>query len=404
MTGPGSLDHTAAHLVALASLPGVGPATLLRCHLEGGAAAAWRALVAGHPTRVPAIAALVGRAGAVAPDRLVAAARQFDPEQELARHREGGRRVVVLGGPGYPDRLADDPAPPAVLFASGDLAALAGPMVALVGTRNATRAGRELARSMGHDLARAGVAVISGLALGIDGAAHEGALQPWARSPGEGAVPADPVSPGRPIGVVAAGLDIAYPRRHVDLHRQVGEAGVLLSETPLGLRPTAWRFPARNRIIAGLADAVVVIESRVTGGSILTAGQALDRGTPVFAVPGHPSSPSAAGTNDLLFDGAALARSADDVLGAIGVPLAPDAAPRAAVEPSLPPDQQRVLAAVGELPAALPEILARSQLSLEAASEALLRLEAQGRIVRAGGWFERNGVSAATSRLPGRAS
>ncbi|MCU1499682.1 MAG: processing protein DprA [Acidimicrobiales bacterium] len=406
MTGPdASADDVAAHLVALALLPGMGPATVLRCHLEGGAVDAWAALVAGRPTRVPALAALLQRPRAARPDALAAAARRVHPPVELARHRADGRRVLVLGAAGYPDRLADDPAPPAVLFASGGLDALTGPTVALVGTRNATRAGRELARSLGRDLAVAGVAVISGLALGIDGAAHEGALRAVVPAEADETQGADgPCAPGRPVGVVAAGLDVVYPRSHLDLHRNVMGAGVLVSETPLGLRPTAWRFPARNRIIAALADAVVVVESRATGGSMLTAGQALDRGTPVLAVPGHPSSPSAAGPNDLLFDGATIARSADDILDAIGIPAIGRPASREPGAVPLSSAQRAVLVALGELPAALPEILVRSQLDLEAASEALLLLETQGRVVRSGGWYEQCRPSGHPARRTGSGS
>ncbi|QXC62613.1 DNA-protecting protein DprA [Aquihabitans sp. G128] len=387
-------DLVAAHLVALASVSGIGPATLLRCHQEEGAVEAWAALVAGAPERVAALGALLRPPRPVAKERLVHAARQLDPGSELARHRAAGRLVLVLGQPGYPQRLAEDPAPPAILFASGGTAALTGPAVAVVGTRNATRAGRELARAWCEELALVGVAIVSGLALGIDGAAHEGALRALAGAGlGAGPAPGPAVpEPGRPIGVVASGLDVVYPRRHVDLHRNVEAAGVVLSEVPLGERPTTWRFPARNRIIAGLADAVLVVESRVTGGSILTAGEALDRSTPVLAVPGHPSSRSAAGTNDLLFDGAAIARSPTDVLDAIG--LAP-----AAVRPSatagevggasLSPDQRTVLAALDEQPAALPEVVGRTGLSIEAVSGALLHLEAQGHLARVGGWYER---------------
>ncbi len=386
MTGPEASDETtAACLVALALLPGIGPATLLRCHREEGAVEAWDALVTGRPTRIGALAALRGP-GRVGADRLVAAARRVEPASELALHRAGGQEVAVLGGAGYPPRLLTDPAPPAVLFLSGSVDALTRPTVALVGTRNATRAGRDLARSLGVELAAAGVAVVSGLALGIDGAAHEGALRALGSSAAEGreGVP----TPGVPVGVVAAGLDLVYPRRHRDLHRNVAAAGLLLSETPLGIGPAPWRFPARNRLIAGLSDAVVVVESRTTGGSILTASEALERGTPVLAVPGHPSSPTAAGTNDLLFDGATIARSALDVLDVLGISPGPTG-PVGSDDGSLAVDQRAVLATLNELPAALPVILSRSGLDLEVVSAALVVLEARGLVVRSGPWYER---------------
>lgn len=346
-------DQELAALVALSQIDGVGPATLLR-HLREGPLAAWQALPAAH--------------------------RQLDPAAELDRHLAAGRHLLVHGQPGYPARLLEDPSPPALLFAEGRIDALDGPAVAVVGTRNATRLGRDLAGSLGAELTAAGVAVVSGLALGIDGAAHRGAVGWLGRHPGGMA--------GRPVGVIASGLDVVYPRSHAGLHRQVAAAGLLVSETPLGHRPVPWRFPARNRIIAGLVDAVVVVESRSAGGSMLTAGEALDRGVSVLAVPGHPTSGSAAGTNDLIFDGATIVRSAADVLGAIGVDPPPTAAgPAPRVRP-LTEAERLVVDAVGAEPAALSEIVGRSSLTLEVVSAALVSLEADGFLLRSGGWFE----------------
>lgn len=380
----------AAHLVALAQLPGIGPATLLRWHRGPGATAAWQTLVRGRTAEILSLAGPASRLAEAAVPPLVAAARLLDPHRELERHGQEGRRVLVEGTPGYPARLSEDPAPPAVLFAAGDPSVLEQPAVAVVGTRNATRAGRDLAAGWGAELAAAGVAVVSGLALGIDAAAHRGALHAASVACSE-----QPL--GAPVGVIAAGLDIAYPRRHTDLHRDVARHGVLLSEVPLGVRPTSWRFPARNRIIAGLADAVVVVESRTVGGSILTAGEALDRGVPVLAVPGHPGAPASAGTNDLLFDGAALVRSTADVLAHLGL-AAPGPPPDEwAGQTPLDATSQAVLAAIGSQPSALAEVVARCELDLEDVSGALVALEAAGRIVRTAGWFEQ-----AASRRPTR--
>lgn len=346
-------EQELAALVALSQVEGVGPATLLR-HLRSGPLAAWKALAAQQ--------------------------RQIDPGQELERHLAAGRHVLVYGQPGYPERLLEDPAPPALLFAQGRLDALDGPAVAVVGTRNATRLGRDLAGCLGAELTAAGVAVVSGLALGIDGAAHRGAVGWLGNHPG-GQV-------GRPIGVIASGLDVVYPRRHLELHRQVAATGLLVSETPLGHRPVPWRFPARNRIIAGLVDAVVVVESRSAGGSMLTAGEALDRGISVLAVPGHPTSGAAAGTNDLIFDGATIVRSAADVLGAIGVDPLPTAAGLSPRMRPLAAAERLVMEAVGAEPAALSEIVGRSKLSLEVVAGALVSLEADGFLVRSAGWYE----------------
>ncbi len=403
MTGtpPGSptlsgSEREVAHLVALCSLPGLGPATLLRCHRGGGAEAAWAAIVAGRPLQAPELAPLFRRLPDEARTKLLAAARTIDPAKELARHRTDPFEVHVLGDTRYPARLVDDPAPPALLFSSGCIAALDAPSVAVVGTRNATRLGLEFATRLGLELADAGVAVVSGLALGIDGAAHRGVLGTAERAdlngepdhPAELALEHNPH--GQPVGVIASGLDIAYPRRHAALHTQVAQAGLLLSETPLGLRPSGWRFPARNRIIAGLSDAVVVVESRSAGGSMLTAGEALDRGVPVGAVPGHPTAPAATGTNDLLFDGAHLVRSVDDILEVIGLSRPTPDRNRLTVE-RLDREHRLVLEVLGQLPAALPEIMERSGLSLERVSEVLVHLEAKGTVVRSGGWFQRSG-------------
>jgi DNA processing protein len=372
--------EVAAHLVALAQLPGIGPATLLRWHRGVGAPAAWDVVLRGRTAEILALAGPLARLTEHSVPPLVAAARMLDPHQELERHGRDGRRVLVAGTPGYPARLLHDPAPPAVLFAAGDPSVLAQPTVAVVGTRNATRAGRDLAAGWGAELAAAGVAVVSGLALGIDAAAHRGALHA-ASQPDRG------LRVGAPVGVVAAGLDIVYPRRHVELHREVALRGVLLSEVPLGVRPNTWRFPARNRIIAGLADAVLVVESRAVGGSILTAGEALERGVPVLAVPGHPGAPASAGTNDLLFDGAGFVRSTTDVLAHLGLqpPEPPTSGPGRAL---LDPSSEAVLAAIGSQPSALAEVVARCELDLEEVSSTLVALEAAGRVVRTAGWYE----------------
>lgn len=362
-----------AALVALAALPGVGPATLLRCR-QSGADQAWSAVVAGHPAANPALAPAVARLGQPAVHTMVAKARLLDPAEILARHAAEGRHVLVQGTAQFPARLADDPAPPAVLFAQGDLTVLDHPAVAIVGTRNATRLGREIAIELGAALGDVGVAVVSGLALGIDAAAHRGVLDVG----------------GRAVGVIASGLDIAYPDRHRALHGEVAETGLLLSETTLGERPSAWRFPARNRIIAGLADAVVVVESRSAGGSMHTVSEALTRGITVLAVPGHPRAPAAAGTNDLIFDGAGIVRSPDDVIEAIGL-IAPPTGPRVEPEPPLSAEEEAVLDALGELPAALAEIVHRAGHPIEVVAQALTGLEGRGRVTNTGGWFERGG-------------
>jgi DNA processing protein len=190
--------------------------------------------------------------------------------------------------------------------------------------------------------------------------------------------------------VVASGLDIAYPRRHADLHRRIAADGLLLSETPAGVRPDAWRFPARNRIIAALSDAVVVVESRATGGSMHTVDEALARDVPVLAVPGHPGAPASAGTNALLFDGAGMARGAEDVLLAMGITPPRNSVSSAATggPPAATPAESSILDVLHAAPSSLAEVVAATGRTVEEVAHALATLEMAGRIGRSGAWYE----------------
>ena len=399
-------DDRIGHLIALATLPGVGPATLLACQHDVDLHRILAEARAGRAQQVPELAAAFRIKDAEKLEARVRAVRRAaddaDPPALLAAHRADGRRVLVHGEEDYPERLVDDPVPPALLFAEGDLSVLERDTLAVVGTRNATRAGRDLARDWSGLAASVGVAVVSGLALGIDGAAHEGALaaldhdEPVELFSRRG----EPLpSAGPPVGVIASGLDIAYPRRHAALHDDVRARGLLLSETPLGQRPNEWRFPARNRIIAGLADAVLVVESRSRGGSMLTAAEAVTRDVSLLAVPGHPSAPAAAGTNDLLADGAIVARDVEDVMVALGLGgvLAERARRASGAGPGGPiGDRARlgraeraVLDVLGARALNLDELLAATGLGLDDASGLLGSLEASGHVVRTGAWYER---------------
>ena len=208
-----------------------------------------------------------------------------------------------------------DPAP--ILFRQGRVPDPFAPAVAIVGTRRCTPTGRSVAMELGSGLAAAGVTVVSGLALGIDGAAHRGAL----------------AADGAPVvGVVGSGLDVVYPRGNRDLWEAVSAAGTLLSEAPLGAEPEGWRFPARNRLLAALADVVVVVESKRAGGSMHTVEEAIRREVTVMAVPGSVRNPAAEGTNLLLSEGCAPACSTDDVLVALELATA---GPAGGTQPSL---------------------------------------------------------------------
>ncbi len=284
-----------------------------------------------------------------------------------------GVAVVVAGDPAYPPALLDDPRRPAALFVRGDLGALGGRRVGIVGTRNATQRGRETAAKFGYELAAEGVAVVSGLAKGIDGAAHRGALAS---------------EHGQPVAVVGSGPDRPYPAAHTSLWESVVERGVLISEWPPGTRPDAFRFPLRNRILAALVEVLVVVESRERGGSLITAREAAERGVSVFAVPGSIDSRAALGTNKLLCDGAAPVTETADVLMALG--LDQRRAGRRRHDPrALPGGADRpMIDACRREPCTLEMLAIRCGGSLVDTALAVARLEHAGWLRETAGWFE----------------
>lgn len=372
MTAPVPDDDRAA-LVALLSLPGIGPARLdaIVAH-AGSPTGAWEAVRRGRLDGVD-LRCTAKRPALV--DGWRARAGAIDPDHLLRAHHEAGVRVLLPTDADWPAGLVDDPEPPAALFAQGDLALLAQRGVAVVGARRCTAAGAHIARQLGAGLADAGVVVVSGLALGIDGAAHRGALD----------------AGGLPAGVVGSGLDVVYPPRHRALWAQVADAGVLVSEAPLGGRPERWRFPARNRLIAALSLAVVVVESRVHGGSMSTVAEAQARQVEVLAVPGSVLAEQSSGTNRLLTEGAGVVRDVDDVLAAIGASL-----PVRTRNGGSSPGGGDVGGAVGRAvarvlsPAAasLEQVAAAAGVSLAEAMTELARLEVAGVARRVAGGYE----------------
>ena len=363
----------AAWLVALAGLPKMGPARLLALSLLYEPAEAWRAVATGEVLDRRELVERMGPEPAAVAGAWQRAAATVHVAARWLEH--AAVSVSARGDQGYPSPLSDDLEPPAVVFGRGAPDEDGTPRVAIVGTRRCTRYGFDLARELGADLATYGVRVVSGLALGIDGAAHRGAL--------------DTEGGAAPIGVVASGLDVVYPRRHRGLWEEVATRGSLLSECPLGTSPEAWRFPARNRIIAALADAVVVVESAGAGGSMYTVEEALARDRPVLAVPGTVRSAVSAGTNRLLSEGAGVVRDADDVLAAIGLPQrGPSSRGRPAPEPTGP--EGAVLRSLQDGPGTLESLAATTGLGLGPLSVAVASLEAGGRITRHGLWLERS--------------
>lgn len=307
-----------------------------------------------------------------------ASALQRPPDRVWERCLALGLEVSVLGDASHPGACELDPLPSPVLFSKGDRQLLHGRRVALVGTRNATAAGRYLARTFGRELAAAGVHVVSGLARGVDGHAHRGVL--------EGQLLAE--LPGRPIAVVASGLDVVYPGEHNTLWAQVGEGGLLLSEYPPGAAPAAYQFPLRNRLIAAFSEVVVVIESRERGGSLITANAAAERGVPVMAVPGHVASRAASGANSLLRDGAAPAIDVQDILIALQLDHTRSTAMLCDQRPHPNGDDRVVYEACAELPCTIGELARRCRLPLLEAAMSLARLERDGWLAQADGWFE----------------
>ena len=298
-----------------------------------------------------------------------------------ARHTAHGITVLLASEPSYPPRLADDPQAPALLFCLGDPVSAAGHTDGCAGrhARHPTRYGIGVAAQFGADLSAAGVSVVSGLALGIDGAAHEGAC-------GAGAPP---------IGIVAGGLDSPYPRRHERLWERVATSGVIVSESPAGVPTEKWRFPVRNRLLAALSDIVVVVESRHHGGSRHTVEAAVDRGVPVGAVPGSIRSATSEGTNALLADGAFPVCSSADILVAlslagasVGLATEPAIRPSASPVPRSGPDRL-LYDALSDDPAPLDQLARATGLALAEVCGSLERLAQAGLAHDAGGWWAR---------------
>lgn len=376
-------DHDAPErwAIALASLPDVGPARLRWLLSLDRPDRVWQRVVDADFDPAAIAGARVER-GAQLLEEWRRAANTIDPDALVHAHRDAGIGVAVSGSATYPADLATDDDAPPILFWSGDVDVLAGTRVAIVGTRRASRYGIDLANSIATDLSRAGVSVVSGLALGIDGAAHAGAIA---------------VDGAPPIGVVGSGLDRVYPRAHRSLWREVANRGVLLSEYPLGTVASTWRFPARNRIIAALAAAVVVVESQMTGGALGTAVEAARRGRPVLAVPGPVGAPGSAGTNQLLFDGCGPARDATDVLLAIGGGTIERTL---ADERRTPPDGDAavVLAVLPWMSTSVEQVVLRTGLPLGRVVLALDALDAEGWVQFDGARVERVARSSANRR------
>jgi DNA processing protein len=294
--------------------------------------------------------------------------RAFDSGAFLAALAERGLRFVGRSEPAFPPLLGElhDPPPGLFLRGSGDVELLRLSAVAIVGARACSSYGGQVARMLGRELAAAGLVVVSGLARGVDGEAHRGALE----------------AGGATVGVLGCGVDRDYPAAHASLARGICEHGLVVSEYAPGVEPAPWRFPARNRIIAGLAVASVIVEARERSGALITADFALEAGREVFAVPGEITSHLSHGTNALLRLGATPVTCAADVLSAIGIEPAPARPPiRIDGVPAV------VRAVVGDGAAAIDEIVRRTSLTVGEVAAALTELELLGLVTQTDGVY-----------------
>ena len=348
----------------------VGPTTFHRLMAEHGSAAA-------------ALDALPEVARAAGVDDYSPAGIDL-ADAEWAAAERAGARPIGFGAPDYPTLLAELSDAPPLLWSIGDTALLSRPLTALVGARSASSLGLRMARRLAVELGGEGHVVVSGLARGIDTSAHTGALATGT------------------VAVFAGGADVVYPQENAALAQEIGETGLILSEQPMNVSPQARHFPARNRIIAGMAAATVVIEAAAKSGSLLTARAALDAGREVLAVPGHPFDARAAGCLMLIRDGAALVRNARDVLDALSRPT--DAAPGdtddqkpprratgttdapAASGTRSPADQAalhaRILRHLGPTPVAEDQLIRDLKMSPSLLTQEITELELEGRLAR----------------------
>ncbi|AGH48539.1 DNA protecting protein DprA [Sphingomonas sp. MM-1] len=305
--------------------------------------------------------------------REIRVAGRAEVEREVQRVAALGARYLFRGIGLYPRHLAEIEAAPPALIVKGRLALLDRPMVAMVGARNASALAIRFARQLGHELADAGATVVSGLARGIDAAAHAGALE------------------GGTVAVIAGGIDITYPPENAALQADIAERGLLVAEQPPGLEPRARHFPYRNRIIAGLAAGTVVVEAAPKSGSLITARYAADYGREVMAVPGFPLDPRAQGCNLLIREGATLVQSAADIMEAlrpiadgVAAPRQPYAVPPAAIDAD-DRDRRAVTGLLGPSAVPVDELIRLSGLAPAVVQLVLLELELAGSLQRHAG-------------------
>lgn len=360
-------DELAAWL-RLLETPGVGRESARRLLVAFGspqgifdaAPGDWRAVVP------PAVAQALSQAPADALALLETTWRWLQPSDDGPRSPP--HSVVCLGDADYPALWLQMADPPLMVYAKGRLDALRTPAIAIVGSRNPTRQGLDNARAFAQSLSQHGLTVVSGLALGVDGAAHEGALS----------------GPGRTVALVGTGLDRVYPRHHLALAQRIAEHGLLLSEYPLGTSPRPAHFPQRNRLIAGLGLGTLVIEATLQSGSLITARLAMECGREVLAIPGSIHAPQSRGCHALIKQGAKLVECAQDVLEELNRPGVSSLAQASgsSATPCGADDNDPLLAALGHDPTGLDALAQRTGWSPQVLNVKLLTLELEGRVAR----------------------
>ena len=299
-------------------------------------------------------------------DALTSFCEWQEVEREICRARDAGVRIVSFASSDYPPRLRTIADPPPCLYSSGEICAVDDNAVAIVGTRSASDYGRKLAREIAGGLASLGFTVISGMARGIDAMAHDAAL----------------TSGGRTIAVLGSGVDIAYPPEHDKLYQRIQAHGAVISELPMGSRPLAFNFPARNRLISGLSMGVVVVEATEKSGSLITAASALDQGREIFAVPGQAGASRSRGPHQLIRQGAKLVESVEDIIEEIAPQLSRRGQSQSQTPRRLPPDAGADVRAIFDLlqdrALHIDDLVQNSGMAASRVSQILLELELQG--------------------------
>jgi DNA processing protein len=352
--------------LALTFLPGIGCTLANRMLVAFGSPANILSSRPDELQRIPGVGPEL--AGRIAGEPAQSAARRA-ADRELRALDRTKVDLVPLSDPRYPFLLRNIPDPPLLLYCRGNTGCLDHPAVAMVGSRSATNYGRRISFTLGRELAEHGICVVSGMALGIDGGAHAGAL----------------AGGGRTIGVLGCGIDVVYPRQNRSLFGEVAERGLLVSEYPLGSQPEAYRFPERNRIISGLALGVVVVEATLKSGSLITAGQALDQNREVFAVPGRIDSAKSRGTHRLVQQGAKLVHGVDDILEEFHLPPAGGQRQGQAGEvregqQAISDEELRLLSCLDTYPVNIDELVRLSGFDPAALADLLVRLELRGAV------------------------